>query len=456
MYLTFQRFSKALACLCVFGFALAFPSTLSSQATPAPDPRFGAIGSYFSPTLATELGVGWDRIIVRWDNRQPDGPEDWVVTADEEDWVETSIAGRREIAMLLIGTPPWANEQHPHNGVPEGLYLPYSHPDNHWGQFVTRMVQENSADVKHWIIWNEPDIAPDHPGVQLIGSVEDYYQMVKVAHQAAKAIDPEAQIHLGALTYWHDIVYERDPYLGRFLTVAQQDPTAAENDYYFDVATFHIYFDTETVHTILSEQQTVFESYGLDKPIWLNETNAPPYDDPVAPWDNALHRITMHQQASFLVQSYALALASGTERIAAYKLKDFGPQHAGDSYGLQRPDDSLRPVAQALKAITEHYAGTEEIEHYTNETTQIVTLHRGDLVTRVVWARTAADVWLTMPITPGVETVMVYDRLGRGVQIEIPATRHYEIPLPGAECLGPNGHCIVGGDPYLVVERLSK
>lgn len=441
--------------LIAIGVLFGTPTALSSQATPPPDPRFGAIGSYFSPHLATELGVGWDRIVVRWDNRQPEGPDDWVITDDEKDWIETSIAGQREIAMLLIGTPPWATEVSPHNGVPTGLYLPYDDPDNHWGQFVTRIVEENHEQVKHWIVWNEPDIAPDHPGVQLIGTVGDYYQMVKVAHQAARAIDPDAQIHLGAFTYWHDVVYGREPYLERFLNEASQDPSAESNGFYFDVATFHIYFDTETVYDILKQQQETLQEFGLDKPIWMNETNAPPYDDPEAVWETPLHRITMRQQASFLVQAHALALAAGAERIATYKLKDFGPHPAGDSYGIQRADDSLRPIARALGAITTHFAGAETIHHYKDDIKQIVTLERGKLVTRVVWARTAQEVHLVLPVSDGAEATMVYDRLGRGIELDIPTTGHYEFPLPGAECLGPDGHCIVGGDPYLVVERLA-
>ena len=106
--------------------------------------------------------------------------------------------------------------------------------------------------IKHWIIWNEPDISFDHPGAQFDGSVEDYYRLVKVAYIVAKEVDPDAVIHLGGLTYWHDIVYGRESYLRRLLEVVTSDKDASSNNFYFDVATVHVYFDSESVYKIIS------------------------------------------------------------------------------------------------------------------------------------------------------------------------------------------------------------
>ena len=40
------------------------------------------------------------------------------------------------------------------------------------------------------------------------------------------------------MTFWHD-----QTYLRRFLQVVAADPTAAaDNNYYFDIITYHIYF----------------------------------------------------------------------------------------------------------------------------------------------------------------------------------------------------------------------
>ena len=72
-------------------------------------------------------------------------------------------AAGREVTALLMGTPGWATEGVPVRGVPSGLYLPVHHAENHWANFVRRIVSEHGGRIKHWIIWNDPDIASDHP-----------------------------------------------------------------------------------------------------------------------------------------------------------------------------------------------------------------------------------------------------------------------------------------------------
>jgi len=134
------------------------------------------------------------------------------------------------------------------------------------------MVYEYGGQIKHWIIWNEPDISPDHPGAQFDGSAEDYYRLVKVAAIVAKEVDPDAVIHLGGLTFWHDVVYGREPYLRRLLEVSKSDKDAIPNNFYFDVATVHVYFNSESVYQIVQMQFDILAEFGLSKAIWMNHT----------------------------------------------------------------------------------------------------------------------------------------------------------------------------------------
>ena len=78
---------------------------------------------------------------------------------------------------------------------------------------------------------------PDAPGHTWDGDIEQFAQLQRVAYQAAKTANPDAIVHLGAFTYFWD-----PGYFARFLDVLAADPDTPANDFYFDVATAHLYF----------------------------------------------------------------------------------------------------------------------------------------------------------------------------------------------------------------------
>lgn len=442
-----------------------------------PDPRFGVVEAYQRPQAAQALGVGWDRLIIEWYRVQPLGPQHWLSvlphgvqsrTAPDNrtysnhmtfplstnDWQYQSQIAGREFAAVLMGTPAWATEGVPVRGVPSGLYLPVHHPENYWANFVRRMVSDHRGLIKHWIIWNEPDISSDHPGAQFDGSVEDYYRLVKVAALAALEVDPGAVIHLGGLTFWHDVVYGREPYLRRFLGVAMQDEGAAKEGYFFDVATVHVYFNTESVFTIIESQRKILREFGLQKQVWLNETNAAPMDDSMHPWNDPLIPVTMQQQASFMIQSTALAFAAGAERLAVYKLYDHvAPVHGHESYGLIRWDGSLRPAATAYRLAIEMLSDFFRVKKNTHQKYHLVDFVGSSAVTHVAWAREAESVILEVAANPGANRANLVDQRGKVMQI-LAEDGYYRLELPAAVC-ADNGECFVGGEPRMLVEYLG-
>ena len=464
----------SLACVAV----LWLPLEAVAAGEPDPDPRFGVVESYQRPQSAAELDVGWDRLIIEWFRMQPLGPQHWLPvfphglhsrTAPsnrtytnhitfpllQNDWAADAQVAGREVTALLIGTPDWATEGVPVRGVPYGLYLPVQHAENHWANFVRHMVSQHGGRIKHWIIWNEPDIAPDHPGAQFDGSVEDYYRLVKVAALAAWEVDPAAVIHLGALTFWHDVVYGREPYLRRLLKVAMQDESAAEHGYFFDVATVHVYFDSESVYTIIEQQRKILREFGLQKPVWMNETNAAPMDDPRHPWHDPLVPVTLQQQASFVIQSTALAFAAGVERMAVYKLFDHvAPTHGLESYGLFRSDGSPRPAATAYRVAVERLSGFRRVYHTARPTHHLVTFVGATAVTHVAWARKADPVIVRVAANPGAKGASLVDQHGTVKQL-VPDEGEYQLELTAADCLEDSSECVVGGEPQLLVEHLG-
>ena len=433
-------------CHLPFVISLSFVISPVRAQDPPPGVRFGAVEAFRDPVAAAEAGVGWERILFYWSELQPNGPEDWNGYHVPDEWLNLASIQGREVVGLLKHTPAWATDGLPGCSVPRGLDLPIDDPSNLWATFVRRVVGMYAGRIDRWIIWNEPDIAPDTYGAEWCGSVEEYYLLLKVAYLAAHQANPDVTIHLAGMTTWHDKTY-----LHRLLAFATQDPTGPEHGYYFDVVALHIYFRTETVPEIINETRTVLAAYGLNKPIWVNETNAPPNSDPQWPMAAANYEISLEEQAGFLLQSFALALSAGAERIAVYKWLDNDLLPDFEPFGIIRPDFSHRPAFDAYRLITTHYAGAISAREDRHSLYTVVTLDRGGLTTRVLWARTETDETVSVPALAG--RARLIDQTSAEQFIE-PVDGQYTLILPGARCADKRG-CIIGGTTYLLVEETT-
>src|SRR5207253_1074583 len=161
-----------------------------------------------------------------------------------------------------------------------------------------------------WIVWNEPDMYSDTLAYTWDGSITDMYQLVKVADQAVKKANPKARVALPGMTYWWDKEGYRPLYLARFLEAAAHDPSAAEHGDYFDIVVLHQYSNPLNIYAATRVFQRTLSLVGLERPIWIGESNVVPADDPMNPIGPAFHA-TMDQQASYIIQAFALARAAG-------------------------------------------------------------------------------------------------------------------------------------------------
>jgi hypothetical protein len=64
-----------------------------------------------------------------------------------------------------------------------------------YGSMVAQIVAHSDPVIRDWEIWNEPDTAEF-----FAGSPEQYAQMLRVAHDAIKTIDPQANVLLGGIS----------------------------------------------------------------------------------------------------------------------------------------------------------------------------------------------------------------------------------------------------------------
>jgi hypothetical protein len=428
----------------------ALPVAASQTAPPPDEPmppvdgRFGLVESFWGPDEAAELNVGWDRILFYWNEIQPTGPDDWNTLHVLEEWLVDAAAHDRRVLGLLKNTPAWATDGQPFSGVPRGLDLPIDDPDNLWAGYVRKVVEYYAPRGVHdWIIWNEPEIDAGVYGHEFSGTTEEYYQLLKVAYQVAKAADPGATIHLAGYSYWHD-----PSFLDRFFRVVTADPEAAANNHFFDTLSLHIYFRVETVETLLQEVWAIQERYGLRKPIWINETNASPNLDPLWPVERPAFPTDIDQQAWYIIQAYALGFGNQAATVGVYKLIDVQLPPGGESFGIVRPDFSRRPAFDAYRT-TVHYlsgfrypVGRQQTRDY-----YLFTFKRAEDVVRVLWSRRPLPLELSVPALA--EEAVLVSALGETETITA-EDGAYALRLEAARC---DGECAIGGPPVFLVER---
>jgi hypothetical protein len=412
---------------------------------PPPDPRFGVVEAFVNPDAATEARAGYTRIILRWDVIQPASPADWKPANVPDPAVAAELAAGREVVAVLIGTPAWASSQGGTSArdVPELYY---------WEAFVRRMAQHYRGRIHHWVIWNEPDVWDTaHPGSTWAGAEADYYRLLKTAYLAIKGVDPNQTVTLAGLTYYWDWAHGRRRYLDRLLEVIAADPEASANGYYFDAVLYHLYFNPAQTVDVLQETRQTLARHGLaDKPIWINETNAPPSNDPLEPpWSAPRFPVSLQEQAAFVIQEFALAFSSGAERVEFYKLRNTTEHPESiEPFGLLRADDSRRPAFHAYRVAATYMAGFRTATRERSSDITAVTFDRGQQTTTVVW--NAGRRPLRATVRAIARQAQLVDEAGNTTVLQA-SGEVYRIDLPAATCR-TSGRCSIGGAPRLLVE----
>jgi hypothetical protein len=451
---------RVLGCLLVIG--VVFSIVLSFCAVPIQaqggrDWRFGAVDASDNSSAASQLGVGWTRLRFVWSDIQPNDSGQWN-DARLEAQVNAEIAAGREVVGLIVNTPPWARKDGNKAGVPNGMELPANDPNNLWATFLRKLVTQYAGRVNHWIIWNEPDIWDSKYGGQTWGgSVDEFLQFQRLGYTVSKAANPNAVIHLAGFTYWWDANYNRTPFFKRFLDALRNDPNAAANNYYFDVATVHQYFRTDVVYDLTLWHHTMMRAYGFDKPVWLVETNAAPSLDPTWLAPDSQFKITLDEQGAFIVQVFAVGIAAGAERIAIYKLADTPGDKAAnpEPFGLVRMDGSQRPAFKAFQIAARYLSGFRSATLDRRDEVAQVTVDRGGQTTTVLWSR----VPLPQKVAVGARTrsALIVDTRTGAARTQGASGGAYTLDLPGSICTQPvGGACLIGGWPVLVVEQGSR
>ena len=442
------------------------PTHATRPAASLPEEPLGICFAYHDDpvwhSLAREAGASFNRWQMSWYDVEPiQGQYNWSVY-DER--VDMDLASGMAVNAILMGTPHWAategtrlaplvraeSKEEPWTlrslgkastsaSPPANLYLPWDDPDNYWGRFVYQTVLHFRDKIKIWEIWNEEDWS-----FFWTGSEQDYFQLLKVAYQAAKAADPDCTVLMGGL---HLLV---DPdFYQRVVDLARRDPDAVAHNDYFDVLPLHLYSRSSQTYDTVRWVRWRLTLRGMNKPIWINETGAPVWNDGVGPGYQYEWSVTREEQADYLIQAYANARAAGVQKVFVFRLHDGGMWEA---YGLTTDGASRRPSFDAYRTIQTYLQDASWVARRTSGGNVIVVFYgtaHGKVT--VLWNEYPTANTYNLPAVT--EQAIMVDRDGR--QREIQAVDGYHpITLSGATASRPTDPTdyIVGGRPVIVVE----
>jgi hypothetical protein len=243
--------------------------------------------------------------------------------------VTDDLAQGLGIDAILLGRPAFYADDTRIKGLQEPIFADGSdtpsqskklNPRNHWVNFVQKAVLrykpggELSRDkgwakdqgIRIWEIWNEPDFLPFWSA-----SIVDYARLLKTAYIVIKQVDPDAQVMFAGLLFGSN-----DNWLARVLAIYQDDPFHEAYNWYMDMVAVHNYSYPWRSGWLVNVVDQTLIAYKLKRPIWLNESGVPVWDDypgplwATTPAEKQL-RATSQQQANFFVQSAAYAYAEG-------------------------------------------------------------------------------------------------------------------------------------------------
>lgn len=322
------------------------------------DPWFGAVNAIFAPQAALNAGVRWQRLIFPWEQIQPNGPNDFEPGYFTDEELNVQLALGLEIVGITLYTPVWAARDPAFGGrsVPANLTLSIDDPRNYWAAYVKRLVSRYRGRIDTWVFYNEPDIYTESGEFHTFaGTPADYAQVLKVGYLAAKSVNPNARIVMAGLTYWWDKEAGRPQYLQRVLDAIAADPAAPANNWYFDVADVHVYVNPLNSFAVPLVFRRIMRERGIEKPIWIDESNVLIKDDPRVATGGGPFRATLDEQASYVIQSMALARAAGVQRYSIYKMQDEFPENEDEYWGLIRNDGTVRPAYLAYQVAVRYF-----------------------------------------------------------------------------------------------------
>jgi len=351
------------------------------------------------------------------------------------------------------------------------------------GGVLSRLRSRPLEGVRAWEVGNEPNLAHFWSG-----SADQFARYQEVAWRVIRWRDPTATVLHGGIA---DDAGAADWYraflaaIKRRLAAAGLDPT---DQLPFDAAGWHWYVYPSLLQTGPARARQLLAEAGLpERPIWVTELGVPVWNEHPGPcWDaNSPWRATAQEQAGYLWQAYAEALAAKVAAVFFFQLYDDcgnGPS-SYDAFGLVRNhatnqcwappegqacwrrdaalDGRPRPGFQALQTWSAELAGASLLWHPPREAnfTQRVLFYRPpDKRVSLLWNLVRAEQVISFFATGPAGVLLRFGPTGLlESQPLSPVAGRYSLTLTGATNRNNPGNqsAVMAGLPQILVERDS-
>ena len=388
---------------------MGVPSIFGFEASPA------VMGS--SPLVADkarQLGAHWSRMnIISWREVQPTPSRtyNWGALAAFEQDLAANVALKLEPVVIIDDSPAWATILPTACGAIKDDQLAA------FAAFMEALVNRYKDRVRYWELGNEPDV---DPGLVSKDSVfgcwgdqtdpyyggERYGRMLNVVAPAIRRADPGATIVTGGLLLDHTNPGQpgnKDP--SNFLEGILRANAANS----FDVVAYHAYpsyrnvqvdYDLETGNawnpyggwTVGKARfiQAIMQRYGVNKPLWLNETGLLCSSSTATCATPAFFQA----QADYVVRVMSRAAAEGIQQMSWYTLDGPGWRNAALLDGNQQPRPVYTAYQHLIQRVGQHF-GAKATTY--SAATEAYRYDKGPTVVDVVWSRSSAVQTISVP-----------------------------------------------------------
>lgn len=368
-----------------------------------------------------KLGARWFRLhglgnhYTYWDYIQPDS-NTWK-------WYDAQVneihsKGYNILGLLGFGAR-WssqvpASEPPPVNGSDEyriGRYMPKD--INQWKEYVRRTVGHYKDRIKHWEIWNEPDVS-----TFWMGTPEQYVELLKTAYSAAKEADPNCTVIGGGgacSPKWIKAILEAG-------ALNCMDAFSIHG-YYGDATTS---IDAGTYKPRIDSLRNLIGQYGRVVPIWNTEggtSNSTFFDDldfAFVPPATARDLFKYQKACNEIVKRWANIFSANVVRDFYY-YAGWGAGNPDNTYEVYESVNSFnefnnapRPHAVAYAIfgyMTDGAIALDDLK-LTNSSVVCHVFERGDKLILVIWADRPINNPLILKSNLTANDVKIYDIMG--------------------------------------------
>jgi hypothetical protein len=165
--------------------------------------------------------------------------------------------------------------------------------------------------------------------------------------------------------------------------------------------------------------------------------------------------VTLDEQAAFMPQVLASALAAGAERVAIYKLKDTEDDRQAnpEPFGLVRLSGSRRPAFTTYRVAVQYLSGFTAVSRERWDAVGQIRLVQPGRTTTVLFSRLPAEQQAQVEATA--ETAVLVTMWG-GRQEITAEDGFFTVDLPPALCTQSIGdYCMIGGSTYYLIQSDS-